>query len=93
MLYIIDGATERLVVAGKNIRLSVKVQPNARRQDIQRISEGEYEIHVLSPPTEGKANKEVIHVVASYFSLPPSRVRIERGRKSRKKIVVLDYES
>jgi uncharacterized protein (TIGR00251 family) len=93
MLYIIDGATERLAVAGKNIRLSVKVLPNARKQEIQRISEGEYKIHVLSPPIEGKANKEVIHVVASHFSLPSSRVRIARGRKSRKKIVVLEYES
>jgi len=93
MLYIIDGATERLAVAGKNIRLSVKVQTNACKQEIQRISEGEYKIHVLSPPIEGKANKEVIHMVASHFNLPPSRVRIAGGRKSRNKIVVLEYES
>lgn len=93
MLSIINGETERLAVTGKNIRLSVKVHPNARKQDIQRIGEGEYKVHVLSPPTEGKANKELIHLVASHFSLPPSRVSIARGRKSRKKIVILQYES
>lgn len=93
MLYIIDGATERLAVAEKNIRLSVKVQPNAHKQEIQKINGGEYQIHVLSPPTEGKANKEVIQVIASHFHLPRSRVKIIRGRKSRKKIVMLEYES
>ena len=93
MLYIIDGATERLAVAEKNIRLSVKVQPNARKQEIQRISEEEYQIRILSPPIEGKANKELIQVIASHFHLPRSRVKIVRGRKSRKKIVILEHES
>jgi uncharacterized protein (TIGR00251 family) len=93
MLYIIDGADERLAVAKKNIRLNVKVQPNARKQAIQRISEEEYKIHVLSPPAEGKANKEIIDVIASHFHLPRSRVKIVRGKKSRKKILILERES
>jgi uncharacterized protein (TIGR00251 family) len=93
MLCIIDGAGERLAVPERNIRLSVKVQPNARQQEIQKINEGEYRIHVLSTPAEGKANKEVIDVIASHFHLPRSRVKILRGRKSRKKIVILEYES
>jgi len=93
MLCIIDGTGERLPVPERNIRLSVKVQPNARQQEIQKINEGEYKVHVLSPPSEGKANKEVIDVIASYFHLPRSRVKIIRGRKSRKKIVILECES
>jgi len=93
MLCIIDGASERLAVPEKNIRLSVKVQPNARQQEIQKINEGEYRIHVLSPPAEGKANKEVIDVIASHFHLPRSRVKIIRGKKSRKKIVILECKS
>lgn len=92
MLCIIDGAGEKLAVPEKNIRLSVKVQPNARQQVIQKVNEEEYRIHVLSPPSEGKANKEVIDVIASHFHLPRSRVKIIRGRKSRKKIVILEYE-
>lgn len=93
MLYIIDGAGERLAVPEKNIRLSVKVKPNARRQEIQEINEGEYRVYVLSPPSEGKANKEVIDVIASHFHLPRSRVKIVRGRKSREKIVILECDA
>jgi uncharacterized protein (TIGR00251 family) len=58
---------------------------------VQKIGEREYKIRVLSPPSEGKANKEVIAVLASHFHLPPSRVKILKGKKSRQKIVVLDY--
>jgi len=85
--------SERLVLSDKRILLSVKVQPSARKQEIQKISDREYKIRVLSPPIEGKANKEVIEVVASHFHLPVSRIKILRGQKSRKKIVVLDCES
>jgi len=75
----------------KNICLKVKVQPRARKQQIQKIGEGEYKVRVLSPPSEGKANKEVIAVLASHFDLPPSRVKITKGQKSRQKVVVLEY--
>ena len=76
--------------SGKNICLKVKVFPRSREQKIQKIREGEYTVRVLSPPSEGKANKEVIAVIASHFHLPPSRVRIVKGKKSRQKIIVLE---
>lgn len=75
----------------KNICLNVKVHPRARNQEIQKIGEREYKVRVLSPPSEGKANKEVIAVLASHFHLPPSRVKILKGQKSRQKVVVLEY--
>jgi uncharacterized protein (TIGR00251 family) len=74
----------------KNISLKVKVQPRSRQQQVQKIGEGEYAVRVLSPPSEGKANKEVIAVLASHFHLPPSRVKILKGKKSRQKIVILE---
>ncbi len=75
----------------KKICLEVKVQPRARKQQIQKIRDKEYKICVLSPPFEGKANREVISVLASHFHLSPSRVKIIKGQKSRHKIVVLEY--
>ncbi len=75
----------------KTICLKVNVQPRARKQKIQKIGQNEYKIHVLAPPSEGKANKETISVLASHFHLPPSRVKIAKGQKSRQKLVVLEY--
>jgi uncharacterized protein (TIGR00251 family) len=79
------------VSSEKRVLLNVDVHPRARHQQVQKIGEREYKIRVLSPPSEGKANKEVIAVLASHFHLPPSRVKILKGKKSRQKIVVLDY--
>lgn len=77
--------------SAKTIRLEVKVQPRSRNQQILKIGDGEYKVRVLSPPAGGKANKEVIAVLASHFGLPPSRVKIKQGQKSRHKVVVLEY--
>jgi hypothetical protein len=78
------------VSSEKNICLKVKVQPRARQQKVQKIGEKEYTVRVLSPPSEGKANKEVIAILASHFHLPPSRVKILKGKKSRQKIIILE---
>ena len=75
----------------KNVYLRVKVQPRSHKRHIQKIGEEQYKVRVLSPPSEGKANKEVIELIASHFHLPPSRVKITKGQKSRKKVVVLEY--
>ena len=76
--------------SGNNIYLKVKVHPKSRQQTVQKIREKEYTVRVLSPPAGGKANKEVIALLASHFHLPPSRVKILRGKKSRQKIVILE---
>jgi uncharacterized protein (TIGR00251 family) len=67
------------------------VQPRASKQQIKKVGEGEYKVCVLSPPSKGKANKEVIELLSSHFHLSPSRVKITKGQKSRKKVVVLEY--
>jgi uncharacterized protein (TIGR00251 family) len=77
------------VSSENNIRLKVKVQPRARRQQVQKIGEKEYTVRVLAPPVEGRANKEVIEALASHFRISPSLVKIVRGKKSRQKIVIL----
>lgn len=76
--------------SGKNICLKVKVHPRSRMRHVQKIGDREYRVCVLSPPAEGKANKELIAVLASHFDLPPSRVKITKGQKSRHKVVVLE---
>jgi uncharacterized protein (TIGR00251 family) len=84
------AAGRKKVNSEKNICLKVKVQPRSRQQRVQKIADGEYAVRVLSPPSEGKANRELIAVLASHFHLPPSRVKILKGEKSRQKIVILE---
>jgi uncharacterized protein (TIGR00251 family) len=76
----------------KRVYLNVKVQPRAHKRMIQKTGEKEYKVWAFSPPAEGRANKEVIDLVASHFHIPPSQVKIAKGEKSRQKVVILEYE-
>lgn len=76
---------------GKKKRtISVNVQPRARRRKIEQIGAAEYRVSVHSPPEKGKANKEVIEILALTFNLPKNAVKIIRGDKSRQKVVSLE---
>ena len=74
------------------IYLNVKVQPRSQHQDITQIGADAYKVRVLAPPSKGKANKEVIKIIADHFGLPPSLVQIVRGRTSRDKVVAIEKQ-
>jgi len=75
------------------IYLNIKVQPRARKPGIEKVSPGEYKIRVSAPPSKGEANKEVVKTLASHFGLPPSSVKIVRGQKSQRKLVLLEVNN
>lgn len=66
--------------------IKVTVKPNAKKESID-FKDGIYEIKVAKPPTEGKANENVIKLIADYFQVPKSYVRIIRGETSRIKFL------
>ena len=69
--------------------INVNVHPGAKKAGIEKISSDEFKIRVLAPPVKGEANKEVIRLIADYYDIPPSRVTIIRGHKSRRKLVAI----
>lgn len=68
-------------------KLWVQVKPQARKQSIEKISEQDYRIAVQAAPIAGKANDEVVELLARYFSVPKSSVKVLRGQSSRKKLI------
>jgi|GEM_PF-1587756 len=75
-----------------NIYVTVRVHPRARKQEVEEINSGELRLRVKSLPSKGEANKEVVEVLASYFRLPVSRIKIIRGQRARLKLVSLEVE-
>lgn len=69
------------------MRISVHVTPRARHSSIDRIEDNRFRVAVTAPPHEGRANEAVIELLAEYFRVPRSRVRIVRGQAGRHKIV------
>jgi len=75
------------------IEVKVRVYARARKQEIDELPSGELKLKVKSPPVQGKANREVIEALSSYFRLSPSRIKIIRGEKSRLKLVSLEVDN
>lgn len=70
-------------------RISVFTKLKAKEQKVSNLN-GVYMVSVKSPPKEGKANEELIEVLAKYFNVPKTRISIESGHKTRNKMIVID---
>jgi uncharacterized protein (TIGR00251 family) len=66
--------------------IKVKVKPNAGKEEIVQISEGEYEISVKERAEKGKANLRVIWLLSRKFGVDAKNIKI-KNPKSRRKIV------
>ena len=69
------------------MRIYAKVTPRAGKNEVAKISEGEYKIKVTAVPEKGKANEAVVELLADYFSVPKSSVNIIGGKSARTKII------
>jgi uncharacterized protein len=67
--------------------LTVKVKPNSKQQNIQEQPDGSLTVHLKSPPVDGKANQELIAMLAKKFKIPKSAIAIKSGFSSRNKLV------
>ena len=63
----------------KELILNLKVNPRSSKSEIVKIDEKNYTIKVKNPPIEGRANREVIEVLADYFKVPKSQIEIIKG--------------
>ena len=68
----------------------VTVKPRAKKEEVSKTYEGEYITSVHAPPQQGKANKALIELLANYFSVPKTSVKIIRGQTGRKKLIEID---
>ena len=72
----------------KTIR--VKVKPNARASALEAMNDGTFYAWLKSPPTDGRANAELVALVAAYFSRRKAQVAIKSGAASRMKLVQIE---
>jgi uncharacterized protein (TIGR00251 family) len=71
------------------ITLSIKVKPNARTSSLEQV-DGIWFAQLKSPPVDGKANAELIALVAEKFGWRRNQVSIKAGAGGRMKLVRID---
>lgn len=69
--------------------LLIKAKPNARASSLQQQEDGTWLAQLKSPPVDGKANAELIALVARQFGCTKAEVDIKTGAGSRLKRVTI----
>jgi uncharacterized protein (TIGR00251 family) len=69
--------------------LRIQVKPNARESALERKPDGGWLARLKAPPVDGKANAELIALVAAHFGLRRAQVAIKSGAGARIKTIVL----
>ena len=71
-------------------QILVEVKPNSKQLKIEKITDGVYKIHLNAPAQDGKANKQLIDVLADYFKVAKSLITIKAGKSARTKVIIID---
>lgn len=69
------------------MRIYIKVIPRSSKKEITKISEGEYKAKLTAPPVDGKANVQLIEMLADYFGVAKSNIQVVGGKSAKTKIV------
>jgi uncharacterized protein YggU (UPF0235/DUF167 family) len=72
--------------------LQIKVKPSARASVLEQAGDGTWTARLKSPPVDGRANAELIDLVARHHGCSKSAVDIRSGASARLKLVRVDVE-
>jgi uncharacterized protein len=67
--------------------VQIKVKPNSRASRLEQNDDGTWLAQIKAPPVDGKANEELIALVAKHFQCRKSDISIKSGASSRTKLV------
>ena len=67
-------------------RVEIKVIPKSRRSELKKIGKT-LKAWLKSAPEDGKANEELVLMLAEKLGVPKSSIEISRGIASRNKLV------
>ena len=69
------------------MKIFLKVKLKASQGKVVKIDETHYQVYVTQPPEKGKANKQIIKLLADYFGVSLSKINIIAGEKGKEKVV------
>lgn len=72
------------------ILMRIRVKPRARASSLEQAPDGTWLANLKSPPVDGKANEELVALVASHFHCRKASVLIKSGASGRTKLVKLE---
>jgi len=74
----------------KAVLIRVKVKPRAQASELVQQPDGTWLARLTSPPVDGKANEELVALVARHFKCRKAAVSIKSGLSGRMKFVKVE---
>lgn len=73
--------------------IQVKVKPNSKRDlGLTQQEDGSWLAKLKSPPVEGKANMELLRLLADHFGVAKTAISIRSGAGSKLKLIQIDLD-
>ena len=69
------------------MKVYVKVKANSGMQKVESFGDWRYLVYVKAPPENGKANAEMLNILAKYLGVPPLKLKIKTGFSNANKIL------
>jgi uncharacterized protein (TIGR00251 family) len=76
-----------LRIGAGSLSLQVRARPGAARRGIAGADARGLIVAVHAPAAEGRANAELIEVIAGALAVPRSAIALERGHRGRLKLI------
>ncbi|OGO31177.1 MAG: YggU family protein [Chloroflexi bacterium RBG_16_56_11] len=70
-------------------RMTIRVTPNAPRNEITGYREGVLSVKIAAPPVRGKANRELITFLSKTLGVSKSTISVLKGETGRHKVVAV----
>lgn len=72
------------------MKITILVTTSAKESNVKMIDDKTLKVKVKSPPIDGKANAEIIKLLAKHYGVSQSQVEISHGASGKKKLVNID---
>ncbi|XP_071317194.1 UPF0235 protein C15orf40 homolog [Trachinotus anak] len=72
------------------VTITVHAKPGSKHSSITEVSADAVGVAIAAPPTDGEANTELIRYLAEVLDLKKSHVSLEKGSRSRDKLIRVD---
>lgn len=72
------------------MKIKIKVKPNSKTPGIEQVGQSSFIVRVKAKPQDGKANQEVIKVLAKHFHTTQSNIKILTGKTSGSKVITIE---
>jgi len=69
------------------MKINVKVVPKSSINMVQTELDGSLKVKLTAPPEKGKANEQLVEILAKHYHINKSKIKILKGMASKMKVI------